>query len=119
MATRVTPQTLTYGSAAALTLAAADAAGNTFKQTRNGLLVFVRNGGGSSITVTIAPVATAKPADSELPAITVPSITLAVAAAATAVLGPFPTSHVDTSGDVNVTYSGVTSVTVGAIQLPV
>src|SRR5581483_9659896 len=71
----------------------------------------VHNGGGGSITVTVA----ATQVISGDMAVTSDVVT--VAAGAVAKLGPYPgQTFLDTSGDglASITYSGVTSVTIGA-----
>lgn len=79
----------------------------------------VKNGGGSSVTVTVAPVT---PTTVAAPGVTpgpvsLPSYSVAVAASADAMIGPFPMAYRDASGNINVTYSAVTSVTVAAIKV--
>jgi hypothetical protein len=74
----------------------------------------VKNGGSSAITVTI--VATEK-INGDL---ALANVTKSVAAGVEALLGPFPKQAfqaADGSGLADVTYSGVTSVTVGAFKL--
>jgi hypothetical protein len=76
----------------------------------------VKNGGGGSINVTIAAVNTSK----EVPGygdLTVSNMVVAVGAGAEAMIGPFPRAYINSSGNVAITYSGVTSVTIGAFKL--
>ena len=76
----------------------------------------VKNGGGSPITVTVA--ATGK-VDGDI-SLTNPSFS--VAAGADGSIGPFPGDQflaVDGSGLADITYSGVTSVTVAVLQLKI
>ena len=87
---------------------AAAAGGDKFVNTGNELL-YIKNGGGSSINLTLDAQAV-----SGLP-ITDPVI--AVAAGAEKILGPFdPRYFTDSSGFLNLSYSAVTSVTVAVIQ---
>ena len=88
--------------------AAAAGGGDKFVNTGNELL-YIKNGGGSSINLTLDAQAVAG-----LP-ITDPVI--AVAAGAEKIVGPFdPRYFTDASGFLNLSYSGVTSVTVAVIQ---
>lgn len=78
----------------------------------------VLNGSGGSITVTITAQNTtfAVPGKGNLTAANGGG---AVAAGAARVFGPFPAEiYNDSSGNVQVTYSGVTSLTVQAIKVP-
>jgi hypothetical protein len=80
-------------------------------------LLHVKNGGGSSITVTI----TAQTASAVVPGagtLTIPNITKTVANGAEAILGPFGSAYRDGSGNVAIGYSAVTSVTVAAYAVP-
>lgn len=77
----------------------------------------VKNGGGSSITVTI----TAQTTSSNIPGLgagTIANMSSAVAAGAERIFGPFPQAFADGNGLVQVGYSGVTSVTAAAVRLP-
>ena len=88
---------------------AAAAGGDTFPNTGREMLV-VKNSGASPITVTLDIKATL---DGQ--AVTDP--TVAVAAGVEKVIGPFPTGYYnDANGQVAVSYSGVTSVTVKALS---
>lgn len=103
---------------AVITPVAAAGGGDSFANpTDERTELLVVNGGGGSINVTIV----AQPASVPVPGYgTVPlaSEVIAVAAGATKRIGPFPAAKFnDASGRVNVTYSGVTSVTVAAVRL--
>lgn len=70
----------------------------------------VKNDDASAITVTLVTQGTV---DSQA----VADRTVTVAAGAIKLIGPFPTAtYNDSSGNVQVTYSAVTSITVGAVQ---
>lgn len=77
----------------------------------------VTNGGGGSINVTI----TKQQSTLNAPgygALALADRVVAVGAGATRLIGPFPAAlYNDTNGQVNVAYSGVTSVTVAAIRM--
>jgi len=92
---------------AAVTLAAADAADDSFANDGK-TLVKVANGGGAPITVTIPRAANCNQGFSHSQQVT-------VAAGADKVIGPFPRKEF--SSPVTVQYSAVTSVTVGAFKL--
>lgn len=72
----------------------------------------VVNGGGSSITVTITTAGT-------IAGRAIADDAVTVAAGARAKIGPWPTGLYNAAdGNVDVAYSAVTSVTVGAFRLP-
>lgn len=92
------------------TLVAAAGGGDQFSNDGRTYLK-VTNGGGAPITVTVVSQRACEQG-------TIHSIANSVTNATTEVMGPFDTSRFnDASGFVQVTYSGVTSVTVGAFRL--
>ena len=104
--------TLTYTTVSHLgatpTMAAASGGGDKIARHPSGVVV-VRNGDASSKTVTVVVPGSAYGQAR-------PDYTYVVTAGSTAFLGPFPDDLVDpTDGLVSLTYSAVTSVTVGAI----
>ena len=96
--------------------ASAAAGGDQFANPRGTALLYVKNGGGSSINVTLTAQITTRPADGAYPSMTVANNVVAVAAGAEKVIGPIPSAFNDGNGNVQVTYSAVTSVTVGVVQ---
>jgi hypothetical protein len=79
----------------------------------------VTNGGGASITVTVAPVSPTSIRAPGVGTVAVPNISVAVPASGTRHIGPFSQAYIDpTTGLTSVTYSAVTSVTVAALGLP-
>lgn len=92
--------------------------GDSVANPKGNIILRVTNGGGGSINVTVAagPNPT-RPADGTFPAMTLANVVVAVAAGATRYIGPFPPAFNDNSGNLQVTYSGVTSVSVEAIQI--
>lgn len=93
------------------TLAAATSGGDAIAPNDRGALM-VKNGGGSPINVTVAVPGNTKYGLAN------PDPVVAVAAGATALIGPFPSDLADpTTGLVAITYSGVTTVTVGGVQI--
>lgn len=109
----LTPQNITR-SGLTPSLAAASAGGDEFTPNAGQTFLYVDNGGGSSVTVTVTSFAEAGTglAQSDL--------TATVGAGAIALIGPFtPTAYADPSngGRVQVSYSATASVTVGAIRL--
>lgn len=75
-------------------------------------VLHVQNNGGSPINVTITPSGTAA-------GLSYQAIVQAVAAGTIKVFGPFPTQQFNNAnGQVPITYSGVTSVLVTAVQVP-
>lgn len=88
---------------------AASAGGDQFLNDGN-VLIYVKNGGGSSINVTVA-------APGAPGGLTLTNPVVAVAAGAEKLLGPFDPKYFNSAtGFVNLTYSGVTSVTISVIQ---
>ena len=111
----ITPVTPAIGGAV-LALAAASGGGDTLANLKGNVFLVVNNGGVGSINVTLAAVTTARPADGPYPPQTVANNVVAVGAGVQKIIGPIPAAFNDGSGNIAVTYSGVSSVTVGAIQ---
>lgn len=88
--------TITYGAAAG--------GGDTIGYQPNGVLR-VKNGGGSSVTVTIVTPGNTQYGQAD------PDVPVAVAAGTEKAIGPFPAA-LAVDGVISVTYSGTTSVTV-------
>lgn len=97
--------------------ASAAAGGDSVANPRGNTILRITNGGGSSITATIAAGANpTRPADGQFPAMTLANQAVSIAAGATKLIGPIPTAFNDSGGNVQITYSAVTSVTVEAID---
>lgn len=97
-------------------LAAATGGGDSFFMTGRDLLV-VNNASGAPITVTISTVVAAVP-DNFGVTNAAHDKTFSVAAGKTAILGPFSRFRfADANGNAQVTYSGVTSLTVGVLRV--
>jgi hypothetical protein len=77
----------------------------------------IANGGGSSITVTIAG-QVSQSEQAGVGPVSVSSIAVAVAASARKKIGPITRAYIRQDGKVQITYSAVSSVTVGAFRLP-
>jgi hypothetical protein len=104
-------------SGVAPTSAAAGAGGDTVANPRGNTILRVNNGGGASINVTIAAGANpSRPADGTFPAMTLGNQVVAVPAGAVRLIGPVPSAYNDAAGNINLSYSAVTSVTVEAIH---
>jgi hypothetical protein len=75
----------------------------------------VNNGGGSPITVTVAT-----PGSTGNSGLGIADVSVSVTNAQSRLIGPFPSQLFAQSDDglADITYSGVTSVTVGAFRLP-
>lgn len=109
----LTTQTITRAGSV-ITPVAAAGGGDAMACGTNNFLEVV-NGGGGSITVTLAiPSGT-----SSFPNASYGNTQVAVAAGATKFIGPLPPQLYSdpTTGLCTITYSGVTSVTVAAVQL--
>lgn len=104
--------TATYGAAAGGGDQVDNADGRTF--------LHVKNGGGSSINVTVAEQITGTTVDDpSLGTLTKASVVKAVAAGAEAFIGPFKKQAFnDDNNMLQITYSAVTSVTIAAIKFP-
>lgn len=104
-----------------VTYAAASVGGDAFADAGDERTYLrIKNGGGSAITASVAPVT---PTSIKAPGVTpgpvsLPSYSVSVSASGEMTLGPFPSAYRDVNGNVNVSYSGVTSVTVAAIRMP-
>lgn len=95
------------------TYAAAAGGGDRFTPDANTFL-HVKNGSAGSITVTVA--ATKVPT----PDMTIASVAVAIAAGAEKMIGPLPAdvfAATDGSGLADITYSGVTSLTVAVVKV--
>lgn len=103
-------------SGALLALTAAAGGGDQFANLRGNAYFVINNGGGGSINVTFAAQQTAIPAQGINPPIILANNVVAVAAGAQKIIGPIPAAFNDGNGNVQVTYSGVTTVTVGVLQ---
>lgn len=91
------------------TFAAATGGGDTVAPDDRGF-IRVKNGGGSPITVTIVrPGSQFGQANPDIP--------VTVTNAEERDIGPLPRELADTDGLIDITYSGVTSVTVAALRL--
>lgn len=89
---------------------AAGAGGDTISPSDGKTFLHVKNGGGSSITVTITAHGMCNQGFTHNAIVT-------VAAAADEAIGPFDTQRFSNgTGGIDVTYSGVTTVTVAAIR---
>ncbi|MFN7019900.1 MAG: hypothetical protein ACK4WH_01055 [Phycisphaerales bacterium] len=97
---------------------AANSGGDALVNPRGNAILVVANGGGGSINVTIAVGSgfTTRPADGTFPSQTVSNLVVAVPAGATRVIGPIPPAYNDGNGKAQISYSGVTSVTVWGLQ---
>lgn len=94
-------------------LTAAAGGGDSFPNTGKEFF-HVKNGSGAPINVTFAHAGQVDAGDANL---AVPDLVVAVAAGVERIVGPFPTQQYnDANNRVPVTYSDVTSVTVGVMK---
>jgi hypothetical protein len=98
--------------------AAADVGGDEVANPRGNIVLRVDNGGGTPITVTLAAQQTTRPKDGTFPDMTLEDQEITVTNAQSRLIGPIPPAFNDADGNVQITYSGVDSVTIEAIQLP-
>lgn len=113
-AANLTTQTVT--SDFTVSLVAAAGGGDAFLNDGRTFLV-VTNGGGAPITVTVVVQRTSIPV-AGLGSVTFASIPVSVTNGTTKWIAVPSGPYNDANGRVNVTYSGVTSVTVGAVRVP-
>lgn len=90
---------------------------DTFQDDGSGrTYVEVANGGGGSINVTVP----AQVVNANVPGVgnlTISDIVVAVGAGARKLIGPFTTAYRNSSGNVTLNYSGITSVTAGVFKV--
>lgn len=98
---------------------AAAVGGDTADNSDGKTFIHVKNGGGGSINVTITAAAGVSPvADPKLGTLTKANIVKSVAAGAEAIIGPLKKQAFNNSSQqLSITYSGVTSVTVAALKI--
>lgn len=109
----ITPIVPTLSGVASI-YTAASAGGDTIKNPRGTVKVRVKNGGGAGITATISAQLTTRAGDGTYPNTTIPNISVSVGAGQETIIGPVPSAYTDIAGNINLTYSSVTSVTVQA-----
>lgn len=94
----------------ALTFTAAAVGGDTVP-CESGTALIVKNGSGSSVTVTVVTPGTKS-------GLAIADQTVAVAAGAETIIGPFGSDFADTTdGRAHVSYSSVTTVTVACVHI--
>lgn len=98
-----------------LSLASAGAS-DKFTNPKGTAIAVVTNNSGSSITATLTARTTTRPASGQFPAATIADQVVSIANGATKIIGPIPTCFNDANGDVTLTCSATSSVTVGFIQ---
>jgi hypothetical protein len=104
-------------SGTTVTYAACTGGGDT--AANNGkMLLHVKNGSGAPITVTVTKSSSASVIDPQYGLLTKADSIVSVGAGAEKFIGPFATGAFNsTSGTIAVTYSGVTTLTIAAIQI--
>ncbi len=80
------------------------------------VMLYVKNGGSSSINVTVSAVNTSVDVLG-VGSLAVDDMVVAVAAGAEKIIGPFAAAYRDGDGTVSVAYSATTSVTAAALKL--
>jgi len=81
-------------------------------------LVIINNGSGGALTVTFAKTSDAEIIDPVVGKVTKANVATAVAAGKTVVFGPFPIGGFnDADSKVQITYSGVTSLTIDVVKV--
>lgn len=96
---------------------AAAAGGDQVANPKGKTMLRVANGSGGALTVTVAAQQTTRPADATFPAMTVASQAVSVGAGAVKYIGPIGPAFIDANGNTQLTYSGVTSLTVEAFDV--
>lgn len=102
------------------TYVAASGGGDQVDNSDGRTFLHIKNGSGGSITVTVAEQITGTTVeDPGLGTLTKSSIVKAIAASGEAFLGPFKKQAFnDVNSRIQITYSGVTSLTIAAIKFP-
>ena len=114
MATELTVQTVVTAGIVEAAMTAADATGNFFTNTGREW-VKITNGGGSSITATFVTQGTYNVGATSY---SINDLAVSVGASETKLIGPFDKAlYNDANARVQITYSGVTTVTVKATTL--
>lgn len=96
---------------------AASASDTFYDDGRFRTFYVIKNGSGSSITATVTRVQTTLNV-AGLGGLTVAARTKAVGAGEVGIIGPFAPQFINTDGQVTVTLSSATSVTVAAVRIP-
>jgi hypothetical protein len=100
-----------------LTFSNAAAGGDVASNADGSTLLIVKNASASPMTVTVAATDTTS-RDSNVGFVAQASVAKAIAAGATAILGPFsPAGFNNSSGQLAITYSLETSVTLAAVRI--
>lgn len=113
----LTPVALALAGVAPAPVAAA-AGGDAIVKADGKAFARIINGGGGSITATVVAQQTTRPKDGTFPDMTMANQAVAVPAGASRVIGPFPPAFIDANGKVQLTYSGVTTVTIETWSFP-
>ena len=102
------------------TYAAAAGGGDQVTNTDGKTFLHIKNGSGGSITVTVAEQISGTTVQSpQYGKLTKASVTKAIAAGAEGFIGPFAKAGFnDVNGNLQITYTGVTSLTIAAIYIP-
>src|SRR5258708_2627996 len=112
------PLTVLLPSGVATAYQAAGAGGDAFgNPSDERSFVHVKNGSVGSITITVLPVQAAAVKIPGVGPLAPPTRSVVIAAGADAMIGPFTAAYTDANNNVNLAYSAVTSVTVGAFRL--
>lgn len=99
------------------TYAAATGGGDVVDNADGKTFLHVKNASGGSITVTVTA-QTVSLVTATHGTLTVPNVSVAIAAGAEKMIGPFQKAAYNTAADqLAITYSGVTSLTIGAFYI--
>jgi hypothetical protein len=101
------------------TYVAASVSGDQVTNTDGATLLHIKNGGGAPITVTVAEqISGTTVQDTSLGKLTKANATKTIANGAEAFFGPFKKGGFnDQDGNIQITYTAITSVTIAAIKL--
>jgi hypothetical protein len=118
MAALTPQQIVTTGNGVKPIYGTANSGGDTLAQeSKARRFVHYKNGSGGTLTITVAKQVSTLPV-SGYGSVAISDITCAIPAGEERMLGPFSDAYKDGNGNINFTYSGVTSLTVAAIELP-
>lgn len=112
----ITTQKVTEAGLDAPTYTAAAGGGDVVNNRLGDVILHIKNGSGGNITVTVAAQTTAA-SDPTFGALTKVSASVVITAGGDGFIGPFrPTAFNNSSHQIVMTYSGVTSLTIAALK---
>jgi hypothetical protein len=97
-----------------MTLDPADNTGHLVRNTDGVILIITTGATATNVTITVNN--KNLPASGSFPRVTLTDTVIAVGSNKTFFAGPFPTAYNDANGDLNIAFSAVTNVKIGAVK---